>query len=108
MKKPNNKNIAIIGGGYSGLSAAHEFIKKGYTVQIYEAAPFLGGLASTFDIGEAQVEKFYHHLFLSDQHLIDLLKEFDLYLDWLIKEILNLLLENNPKNKPNHPGLKAK
>jgi len=78
MKKPNNKNIAIIGGGYSGLSAAHEFIKKGYTVQIYEAAPFLGGLASTFDIGEAQVEKFYHHLFLSDQHLIDLLKEFDL------------------------------
>ena len=57
MKKPNNKNIAIIGGGYSGLSAAHEFIKKGYTVQISEAAPFLCGLASPFEIGEELVQK---------------------------------------------------
>ena len=78
MNNTNNKRIAIIGGGYSGLSAAHTFIKRGYSVQIYEAAPFLGGLASTFNIGNSVVEKFYHHLFLSDNYLIDLLEEFNL------------------------------
>lgn len=84
MKNTNNKTIAIIGGGYSGLSAAHVLIKQGYHVEIYEAAPFLGGLASTFSIGEAQVEKFYHHLFLSDNYLIELLNEFNLdkYIIW--------------------------
>ena len=87
MKNTNNKTIAIIGGGYSGLSAAHVLIKQGYHVEIYEAAPFLGGLASTFSIGEAQVEKFYHHLFLSDNYLIELLNEFKQKLDnYLLSE----------------------
>ena len=78
MNNTKNNRIAIIGGGYSGLSAAHSFIKSGYSVEVYEAAPFLGGLASTFNIGDTEVEKFYHHLFLSDNYLIDLLKEFNL------------------------------
>ncbi len=78
MNNTKNNRIAIIGGGYSGLSAAHSFIKSGYSVDVYEAAPFLGGLASTFNIGDTEVEKFYHHLFLSDNYLIDLLKEFNL------------------------------
>ena len=78
MNDLKTTKIAIIGGGFSGLSAAHTLIKNGYTVSIYEAAPFLGGLASTFDIGSTKIEKFYHHLFLTDTHLIELLKEFNL------------------------------
>lgn len=44
----NNKlnstpHIAILGAGISGLAAAHECIKKGYKVTIYDKLPFTGG-----------------------------------------------------------------
>lgn len=39
----NNKKIAIIGGGISGLSCAIDLEKKGYDVTIYEKENLLGG-----------------------------------------------------------------
>lgn len=44
MKKPN---IAIIGGGCAGLSAAVALVDKGYDVTVFEASPHLGGRART-------------------------------------------------------------
>ena len=38
-------NVAIIGGGPAGLSAAHYLRKRGHSVTIFEAAPELGGMA---------------------------------------------------------------
>lgn len=67
--------VGIIGGGVGGLGAAYELAKLGHQVTLYERDPFLGGLASTFDVGGGRLERFYHHLFLSDRALIGLLRE---------------------------------
>ncbi|MBI4198818.1 MAG: NAD(P)/FAD-dependent oxidoreductase [Chloroflexi bacterium] len=70
--------VGIIGGGVGGLGAAYELAKGGHQVALYERAPFLGGLASTFNVGGGRLERFYHHLFLSDRTIIDLLEELGL------------------------------
>lgn len=36
------KHVIIFGAGPSGLYAAHELIKKGYRVTIYESQKYLG------------------------------------------------------------------
>ena len=55
-------NIGIIGAGIAGLAAALRLTKAGHQVTLYEGAPFLGGQASTFDVGGGRLEKGYHHL----------------------------------------------
>ncbi len=42
--EPNGKKVAIIGGGPSGLSAAHYLALMGYQCTIYEKLPELGGM----------------------------------------------------------------
>ena len=44
------KKVVIIGGGVAGLSAAHELIKRGFTVEIYEAAGCVGGKARSVGV----------------------------------------------------------
>lgn len=70
--------VGIIGGGIGGLAAAYDLGKQGHAVAVYERAPFLGGLASTFEVGGGRLERFYHHLFLSDKSIIALLEELGL------------------------------
>jgi protoporphyrinogen oxidase len=69
--------IAIIGAGFSGMAAAYDLTKAGHNVTIYEAADYVGGLASGFkEPGwDWSVEKFYHHWFASDKHMLGLIKE---------------------------------
>ena len=37
------RHIAILGGGCGGLSAAHELVERGFTVDVYERYPVAGG-----------------------------------------------------------------
>jgi len=71
-------NIGIVGAGAAGLAAAYHLGKQGHHVTVYERAPFIGGQASTFMVGDAKLEKGYHHWFTSDTHIIDLVKEIGL------------------------------
>lgn len=70
-------NIAIIGAGPAGLSAAYDLTKGGHRVTLYEAAPQVGGLASGFKAPhwEWSLEKFYHHWFASDSAILGLINE---------------------------------
>ena len=70
--------IGVIGAGAAGLAAAYELLKKGHSVNVYEAAPFVGGQASTFDVGNGRLERGYHHLFKSDTYMVDLIHELGL------------------------------
>src|SRR5512135_2542358 len=73
-------NIAIIGAGFGGMAAAYDLAKAGHKVTIYEAADYVGGLASGFkEPGwDWSVEKFYHHWFASDKHVLGLIRELGL------------------------------
>jgi protoporphyrinogen oxidase len=72
--------IAIIGAGFGGMAAAWDLRKAGHDVTIYESADFVGGLASGFrEPGwKWSVEKFYHHWFASDRHMLALIDELGL------------------------------
>ena len=72
--------IAIIGAGYGGMAAAWDLRKAGHDVTIYESADYVGGLASGFkEPGwKWSVEKFYHHWFASDKHMLGLIDELGL------------------------------
>ncbi len=69
--------IAIIGAGFGGMAAAYDLKKAGHEVTIYESANYVGGLASGFKEThwDWSVEKFYHHWFQSDHHMMGLIKE---------------------------------
>lgn len=67
--------IAIIGGGFAGLSAAHELLKGGHEVHVFERAPMLGGQVVTFPVGATRIEFAYHHLFTSDTIIQELMGE---------------------------------
>ncbi len=70
-------NIAILGAGIGGLSAAYDLVRAGHKVTVYEAADQVGGLASGFKEPhwDWSVEKYYHHWFQSDRHILGLIDE---------------------------------
>lgn len=71
------KHIAIIGAGATGLAAAWDVLRAGHRVTLYEAGERIGGLAAGFkDDGWAWwLEKFYHHWFESDHAILNLIRE---------------------------------
>jgi protoporphyrinogen oxidase len=70
--------IGIIGAGATGLAAAYDLTGAGHQVVVYERAPFLGGHASTFDVGGERLERGYHHWFTSDTDIVELVEEIGL------------------------------
>src|SRR4051812_13236717 len=57
------KSIVVLGGGVTGLTVASELARQsGFRVLLLEQAPQLGGLASTFQIGEHTFDTGSHRL----------------------------------------------
>src|SRR5712691_2974598 len=75
---------AILGGGALGLLTAYRLAKAGQAVMVFEQETTAGGLAAGFRIGDAWLEKFYHHLFRTDKTVIKLIQELGLgdRLEW--------------------------
>jgi protoporphyrinogen oxidase len=75
--KSQPMRIAIIGAGVAGLSAAWDLVNAEHEVHVYEAGDLPGGLAAGFkdDHWDWSMEKFYHHWFTSDAHLLKLTEE---------------------------------
>lgn len=70
--------VSVIGAGAAGLTAAYELGKCNHNVTIYETSPFIGGQASTFQVGNTRLERGYHHLFTNDKDILALIDEIDL------------------------------
>ncbi len=70
-------DVGIIGAGVAGLSAAYDLVRAGHTVTVYEARPYVGGLASGFrdEHWDWPLERFYHHIFASDRAILRLADE---------------------------------
>lgn len=69
------KRVAIIGGGFAGLSAAYALGKSGIEVTLYEREKTLGGLAGGFSLLGMPLEKAYHFFYKTDHHLLGLAEE---------------------------------
>ncbi|WKZ24217.1 MAG: FAD-dependent oxidoreductase [Candidatus Dojkabacteria bacterium] len=72
------KKVAVIGAGFTGLTAAYELSKKGFEVTVFEKSTDIGGLAGGFTLQGASLEKAYHHLFKSDTDILKLIAELGL------------------------------
>jgi len=71
-------NVGVLGGGALGLSAAYRIAQSGARVTVLEKEAVVGGLAASFPVGGAHLEKFYHHLFRSDRVITGLIEELGL------------------------------
>jgi len=71
--------IAIIGGGLSGLAAAYKLSKNPKNkIFLFEKNKELGGMLKSYKINNFCIEEYYHHIFLDDIEIINLLKELGL------------------------------
>ena len=73
------KKILVIGGGFTGLTAALRLsADKNLAVTLVEKSSELGGLAGGFPLQGTSLEKTYHHLFLTDTAILELVQELGL------------------------------
>lgn len=81
--------VGIIGAGIMGMAAAYELSLHGHQAQVFERAPFIGGQASTFEVGGGRLERGYHHLFRSDTDIVNLMDELGLgsRLNWIQSKV---------------------
>ena len=78
MSSPDSASrlhVAVIGGGFCGLAAAYELGRRGVRATVLERDAEVGGLAGSFGTGGARLEKFYHHWFTGDVHVMELIEE---------------------------------
>lgn len=73
-----DKFVAVIGGGFCGLTSAFYLSLLGMKVSLYEANDHIGGLASSILIGEDKLERYYHHFFKNDTDLLSLMIDLEL------------------------------
>src|SRR3989338_7960783 len=79
--------IAILGGGFTGLTAAYYLAKKGHKVTLLEKEKVLGGLAVGFKQPnwDWYLERAYHHLLDSEDDILNFAKEIG-FADIIFKE----------------------
>jgi protoporphyrinogen oxidase len=74
----DGRSVAILGGGFTGLTAAYRLLQLGAQVTIYEAREEPGGLASTANFGDFWWDRFYHCILTSDGPLLKLIGDLGL------------------------------
>jgi len=71
--------IMILGGGLAGLAAADKLLDAGkHDITILEKAPFLGGLASSFEVDGDLIPRFNHHIVRTNTKTMEYLRRYDL------------------------------
>ena len=78
--------IAIVGAGVTGLVVAQRLAAQHHEVAVFDGSAAAGGLAAGFAFpGQpgTYLEHYYHHIFRSDQHVVNLIREHGLERDLL-------------------------
>src|SRR3954468_23735925 len=71
--------VAGVGAGVGGVLAGYRLGQRGHRCDVYERWPGLGGQAATLDVGDGVLlERYYHHWFTSDHHIVGLMEELGL------------------------------
>src|SRR5437763_16031658 len=61
-----SERVAIIGSGFLGMTLALRLAQSGRDVTIFESTDQIGGLASSWEIGDIVWDKHYHVTLASD------------------------------------------
>jgi len=77
----------VLGGGLSGLAAAHTLVKNGIETLLLESDKTLGGLASSYFIDGEYVPKTYHHVMYGDTVTLGIIRELNLEKDLYWKKL---------------------
>ena len=64
-------HVAILGGGLAGLATAAALGSAGYSVDVFEARPYLGGRATSYPIAEETIDNCQHVLLRCCVNLLD-------------------------------------
>lgn len=67
--------VGIIGAGPAGLTAAYCLQKRGVDVTVFEASPYVGGMARSLDLWGHRVDLGPHRFFSTDERVIALWRE---------------------------------
>ncbi|MEU4761818.1 FAD-dependent oxidoreductase [Actinosynnema sp. NPDC023794] len=78
MRRADRGHVVVVGGGICGLATAHRLVRAGTRVTLLEGSDQLGGLGTFFAWRDRWVERFYHCVMPTDDHLLDLLGELGL------------------------------
>jgi protoporphyrinogen oxidase len=81
----NDMDVAVVGAGLAGLTAALRLTDAGCRVKVFERYARPGGLARVMEVEGEPLEAFYHHLFTSDTSYVALAEELGVadLIDWL-------------------------
>ena len=74
-RQDTRPHTVIVGGGFAGLSCAHDLARAGQAVTVLEAEPTVGGLAGAFETGGERLDHFYHHWFTNDLEVMGLIDD---------------------------------
>ncbi len=95
------KKVAVIGGGIAGISSAATLAEKGFDVQLFEKASFLGGKVGSWEFesnGETlRTEHGFHAFFRQYFNLLGFLKQIGADKHLIPIDDYVLLYENNQK-----------
>jgi protoporphyrinogen oxidase len=72
------QNIAIVGSGFLGMTLALRLAERGDHVTLFESAGEIGGLASSWQIGDYTWDKHYHVTLASDSNTRKIVEELGL------------------------------
>lgn len=113
LRLSNKKRVAVIGGGIAGIASAATLAQKGFVVDLYEKANFLGGKVGSWEFeskGETlRTEHGFHAFFRQYYNLLDFLKEIGAAKHLIPIDDYVILFEDNKKqgfkNVETTPGL---
>lgn len=80
-----DNQVAVVGGGLSGLTAALDLVKKGYHVAIFERSERLGGR-----IWEVPAEKLPRDVIAADLAVLDDLPGLDVYFNHSVDDLFGI------------------
>src|SRR3546814_11321087 len=76
MNRPTSVDVAIIGAGPAGLTAAYLLTKQGYRVTVIEKDPhYVGGISRTVEHEGSRFDIGGHRFFSKSQEVVDLWNE---------------------------------
>src|SRR3546814_13998931 len=74
--RPTSADVAIIGAGPAGLTAAYQLTGPGYRVTVIEKDPdYVGGISRTVETEGFRVDTGGHRLFSESQEVVELWDE---------------------------------